>query len=599
MLDAGSSNSPDPVPHPVGELLDRHWEAAFAYARLCTDGSRAAGMLTTAAFTRLFGQSPAHGAPSPLWRQRLLTAVRRIAAEWSADDRHALLAPELRAQLTAPPRGESRARGLRRAPSDALVPSGERRLVAAAFRRLPESARCLLWHIEVESDPPAVPAALLDSDPVSAETDLRRARERLRAECVQVHHELAPSQRCRHFSRMLDVTCRRGGAGIDPDLGTHVDACPHCRHTADQLRRFDTDLGVVLAEAVLGWGARPYVATRAAREAPAGIPPRPTHAPFTAVPPQPDAPAPGARPPAPRVAARRAAARRRNRAAVLLTAGALVAVPLGLWAANGSGEGAPATAGTPGTGRAAPPSGPGDPSGFDPASAPERDVRGRLHNVASGLCLSVAGGEVAKGAGTELAPCGDDPAQRWSYETDGLLRSAADPGLCVDSRIGHSVRLTACGDTADVRYDLTRDGTLVPRWDQDLALTPAATDGTGALMVKLRDGGQAQHWVFDTSGPDLRMAAVDWDDIGGLGRTTPPPPAPTTAKPAPAPSPTTAPRPPATPSAAPTPTPEPSTDHPCYPYAYCDGDDGDGGRGDGDGGGGEGGHGGGGGRGGR
>ena len=47
-----------PALQPVGELLDRHWEAAFAYARLCADGERAAGMLTTAAFTRLFGATP-------------------------------------------------------------------------------------------------------------------------------------------------------------------------------------------------------------------------------------------------------------------------------------------------------------------------------------------------------------------------------------------------------------------------------------------------------------------------------------------------------------------------------------------------------------
>ncbi|MYW16123.1 hydrolase, partial [Streptomyces sp. SID2955] len=46
-----------PALHPVGELFDRHWSAALAYARLCTDGPRAAGMLTTAAFTRLFGAS--------------------------------------------------------------------------------------------------------------------------------------------------------------------------------------------------------------------------------------------------------------------------------------------------------------------------------------------------------------------------------------------------------------------------------------------------------------------------------------------------------------------------------------------------------------
>ncbi|MFE2042306.1 ricin-type beta-trefoil lectin domain protein [Streptomyces sp. NPDC059477] len=585
MLDAGSSNSPDPVPHLVGELLDRHWAAAFAYARLCTDGSRAAGILTTAAFTRLFGQLPARGAPSPLWRQRLLIAVRRIAAEWGTDDRRAMLAPELRGDTD------------RRGPVP-LLPSTERRLIAVAFQRLPEPARALLWHTEVESDPLSVPAALLDLDEPGADLELRRARERLRAECVQAHHELAPSPRCGHFSRMLDVSCLRGGTGIDPDLGTHLDACPHCRNAADQLRRFHTDLGTVLAEAVLGWGARPYVAARAARAAHpsatgqvhADLPPRPADPPLGAVPSPRHAPAAESltavpttrrapRAPAPRVAARRAAARRRNRAAALFTVGALVALPLGLWAANGSGEGVPVAAGTPDTDRPEPSA---DPSGFENAAAPESDVRGRLHNVASGLCLTVADGEVAKDAGTELAPCGDDMAQQWSYETDGLLRSAADPGLCVDSRIGHSVRLAACTDAKAVRYDFSRQGALIPRWDQDLALAPAATDGSGTLMVKLRDGGQTQRWVFDTSHPDLRMAAVNRDTVGGLNRppeTTTPTPTPsrTTTPPRAAPAATTSP-----------PSAQPPTEYPCYPHHYCDGfdDDHDGGGEDGGGGGG-------------
>ncbi|MFJ5262228.1 ricin-type beta-trefoil lectin domain protein [Streptomyces sp. NPDC088387] len=594
MLDGGLSNSPYPSPHPVGELLDRHWEAAFAYARLCTDGSRAAGMLTTAAFTRLFGQLPPHGGPSPIWRQRLLVAVRRIAAEWGTDDKRALLHPELR------PDGPNGTRA-------SLQPPSERRLVAAAFQRLPESARCLLWHAEVESDALSVPGALLDLDDEGAAAELRRAAERLRSESVQVHHELAPSQRCRHFSRMLDVTCRRGGTEIDPDLGTHLDACPHCWHTADQLCRFDAELGLVLAEAVLGWGARDYVAQRAAGAGDAGrgpahavdfeIPPRPA-APAHVEPPPPGPPPTGGsfdavpaatrgpRPPAPRIAARRAAARRRNRAAAVLTVSALIAVPLGLWIANGSGDGA-AVAGTnsdaPDTNRAEPSS---DPSGIEAAAAPEGDVRGRLHNVASGLCLTVADGKVAKGAETELADCSDDTAQQWSYETDGLLRSVADPGLCVDSHVGHSVRLGACADSKDVRYDFTVQGALVPRWDQDLALAPAATDGSGNLMVKMRDGSETQRWVIDTSQPDLRMAAVNWDGVGDV--TLPPTARPTpTAKPSSKPSKTASPSPSTSSAPAPTPTaaqPTAEYPYPCYPYYYCDGN-GDDGWGDGDGGG--------------
>ncbi|MYW43930.1 hydrolase, partial [Streptomyces sp. SID161] len=74
-----------PALHPVGELFDRHWSAALAYARLCTDGPRAAGMLTTAAFTRLFGASLRQAGPSAAWRPHVLVTVRRIAAEWDGD----------------------------------------------------------------------------------------------------------------------------------------------------------------------------------------------------------------------------------------------------------------------------------------------------------------------------------------------------------------------------------------------------------------------------------------------------------------------------------------------------------------------------------
>ncbi|MEU9388373.1 hydrolase, partial [Streptomyces sp. NPDC048279] len=69
-----------PALHPVGELLDRHWEAAFAYARLCTDGPRGAGMLTTAAFTRLFGESLRQAGPTAAWRPQLRLSGRHSAA---------------------------------------------------------------------------------------------------------------------------------------------------------------------------------------------------------------------------------------------------------------------------------------------------------------------------------------------------------------------------------------------------------------------------------------------------------------------------------------------------------------------------------------
>ncbi|MEV6939934.1 hypothetical protein AB0N19_37635 [Streptomyces sp. NPDC051132] len=246
-----------PAPHPVGALLDRHWAAALAYARLCADGPRAAGMLTTAAFTRLFGDCLRQAGPGAAWRPQVLVAVRGIAAEWSADERRELLHPALR----------SDARTL-------LRPAPGRPLLSRAFRRLPDTARAVLWHTEVESEPLAVPAALLGLDEEDTRAALRRARERLREECLQAHRELAPREECRRYPRLLDVTFRRAGTAMDPDLRRHLAGCAHCDRTAEQLARFHGGLGLALAEAVLGWHAHAYVTARATHADEPSAPPR-------------------------------------------------------------------------------------------------------------------------------------------------------------------------------------------------------------------------------------------------------------------------------------------------------------------------------------
>ncbi|MEY9996650.1 hypothetical protein ABIE67_008682 [Streptomyces sp. V4I8] len=658
-----------PALHPVGELLDRHWEAGFAYARLCTADARSAGMLTTAAFTRLFGETLRQTGPTAAWRPQLLVTVRRIAAEWDTDRRRELLHPELRSETQGAERVAAR-----------LLPPANRRLLSGAFQRLPQAARCLLWHTEVEAEPLAVPAGLLGLDEESARVELGRACERLREESLQVHRELAPEHECRQYLRMLDVTYRRGGVDVDPDLREHLDRCGHCSDTADQLTFFNQGLGVALAEAVLGWGARPYLDARA-RQAeepseaefepesaapiagesffadaadltpPADVPPPPGHAPAPAPAGEDFAPgaapfasgaavfgpgaaafAPGGEVPAPeglsfapagepfaaaapvaspmetgprtgRRAARRSArqtdataaspsdasrasracsgrvalkaarraSRRRNLSAAVATVSALVVLPLVIWSVGGSEEGAAPTANDRPT--AAPDADPGadagsatsNPSWAGAAEAAKGELRGRLHNIGSGLCVGIVGGKAVKDAETELTECSSAPGQQWAYETDGLVRSAADPDLCLDSHLGYSVRLAPCtgagdAETRNVRYDFTLQGTLVPRFNQDLALSPAATDGSGALVLKSReDENDAQHWVIDTSKTEPQLEVVNWDAKAAKVQT----PTPT-----PTPEPSKTPKPDPTPSATPS-TPQPTTASPSPTDASC------------------------------
>ncbi|MFF2995074.1 ricin-type beta-trefoil lectin domain protein [Streptomyces sp. NPDC057950] len=516
------SSGNTPAHHPVGELLDRHWEAVFGYARLCTNGVRPAGMLTTAAFTRLFGESLRQTGPTAAWRPQLLVTVRRMTAEWLADQRRESLHPE----LLAGPDGEAGVVAR-------ILPPDGRRLLSRAFQRLPEPARCLLWHAEVEAEQLALPAALLGIREDAALIELRRARERLREGCLEIHRELAPEEECRQYHRMLDVSLRRGGDDLDPDLRRHMGRCRHCRDTAEQLNHFNGELALPLAESVLGWGAEAYLASRPGRavaivevtdDAPGiqAAPPLPADAPL---PPSrlPRAAPRGQSPADSRPASHKAPRRvpgRRNIALAALTASGLILVPLALWAAQGS-DGTTEGAGPSGR----PSSGPAKAPGAKPSwigDASNGTVRGRLRNLKTGLCVGIVDGKLVKGAETALTSCSSDAAQEWSYEADGVLRDVADPGLCLDSHLGYSVQLASCtgesGSTGkNVRYDFTLQGELVPRGNQDLALTPAATNGAGALVLKLRKDQAVQHWTLDTSSPSLQMAAVNWDADGAAG----------------------------------------------------------------------------------
>ncbi|MFE2532249.1 ricin-type beta-trefoil lectin domain protein [Streptomyces sp. NPDC059371] len=632
-------------------------------------------MLTTASFTRLFGDSLHQGGPSAAWRPQLLVTVRRIAAEWLTDPRRELLDPGLLAEADRADRAAAR-----------LLPPENRRLISRAFQRLPEPARCLLWHGEVEAEQPEVPAALLGIFPEDAVTELERARERLRQGCLEIHHELAPSQECRRYHRMLDVSFRRGGAVLDPDLRSHMDACGHCRYAADQLSQFNGELAVPLAEAVLGWGAHAYVASRQARAAatadaaqdphgdravgdaapaadagaahaggapgadggpaigsapiveflpdadgvrPPGLPPRtpPDAHQFAGTPPTgPEAAAPG---PASRSgqgasapvgderplrrqgdrsssrrddrpsrrrgasrsgagtrsagsaggggtrssgsvagagtgssgsaagagtdssgsalgagtrASRRAAERRgarrspgrRNVTVAVLTLSALIMVPLVLWVSDNDADDRHDTA--DGGRSADAPSRSTDPSWARTGEKKDGTVRGRLRNAATGRCVGFPGTAPASGAEARLIPCSSESATEWSYGSDGLLRDAVHPGLCLDSHLSYSVQLAPCTDSSqpgakNVRYDLTLQGLLVPRWNPDLALVPASAEGESALVLKLRENEPIQHWTFDTSSPSLQLEVVNWDSTDGdaKGSATGKPPASPTA----------------------------------------------------------------------
>jgi hypothetical protein len=285
---------------------------------------------------------------------------------------------------------------------------------------------------------------------------------------------------------------RRGGALL-PDVQQHLAECRYCRFAAEQLSHFEGGLGVLLAEAVLGWGARRYLETRPGRTRQRTRPHGPSRHGGARSRILPRIPVPGRRPPG---------APRNSRALLtgvgVVSAGLLVTVfTTGLFSHDDGVD--PASSKSAG-GVTAP--GAGSRSTPGTARLPTIPGRSRLRNAGADLCLDVKG-SVKAGAQAVLATCSDALTQQWSFESDGLLRSLADAALCLDSHVDAGVVvLGSCADqkdkrNQDVRYDLTVQGELLPRWDEQLALSATAAKPGADIVVKVRDGSTAQRWLAD------------------------------------------------------------------------------------------------------
>ncbi|MDF3299609.1 hydrolase [Streptomyces tropicalis] len=250
---------PDGGHHAVALLLSRHWRASYDYAAVCLAGAGgSASMVATAAFHRVLRRLGG-GAAGGALRPQLLVAVRDTVRDWAADEAACVVLPELRR-----PAG---GRGLR---AVRAVSSEKRQLAEWSFQSLPGSAQCLLWHAEVEAEPITIPAGLLALDADTAAVALEQAREQFRAGCVRAHRQLAPTRECRFYNAILAVPSLRAGAPR-PDVRRHVRECRHCRLADEQFGLLDDGLPLLLAETVLGWGARRYLGSRVLRT----VPPRP------------------------------------------------------------------------------------------------------------------------------------------------------------------------------------------------------------------------------------------------------------------------------------------------------------------------------------
>ena len=97
-------------------------------------------------------------------------------------------------------------------------------LVLRAFQELPERWQLVLWHTEIEGQPPAAVAPLLGLSPNATAALAVRAREGLRQAYLQAHLQSRPAESCRfsveHLGSFVrDGLGKRDNAKVEAHLG--------------------------------------------------------------------------------------------------------------------------------------------------------------------------------------------------------------------------------------------------------------------------------------------------------------------------------------------------------------------------------------------
>ena len=232
-----------------GELWIRHEPAATSLARYLTRSNHDADDVVADAFARVLRAINGGAGPTEAFRPYLLTAVRRTAWRRSEDaSRHRLGAEEDEADLLD-----------LRLTVEAEDRSDEA-LVLLAFQELPERWQLVLWHTEIEGQPPAAVAPLLGLSANATAALAVRAREGLRQSYLQAHLQSRPADTCRFSVEHLGSFVREGlGKRDTAKVEAHLADCDDCQGLQADLGSLNKALRSVVGPAVLGAGAAQYL----------------------------------------------------------------------------------------------------------------------------------------------------------------------------------------------------------------------------------------------------------------------------------------------------------------------------------------------------
>lgn len=245
-------------PRAYEELYRRHAEAVRRYARTCCRDADTADDLTNEVFAATLQAVRGGAGPRTAVRAYLLTAVRRVAADWARSARREHLVEDFAAFAVSANAQGGAAESLDPGADVRAMRAAERSMAVRAFRSLPERWQTVLWHTAVEESSPQEVAPLLGLTPNAAAVLAHRAREGLKQAYLQAHVNSALTEGgdCARFADRLGAFARgRLRVRAERGLRRHLEECTRCRSAASEVRDLNEHIRSVLPVAVVGWFA--------------------------------------------------------------------------------------------------------------------------------------------------------------------------------------------------------------------------------------------------------------------------------------------------------------------------------------------------------
>lgn len=231
-------------PKAVEELYRRHWDANLLFAKRLMANDFDAEDIASESFLKVVAAIRRGLGPRGPFRPYMFRAVRSCAADhWGAQARHSLDG----AVEAAPEEDPGYAR---------VLDEADRSLAASAFAALPIRWQTVLWHLDVEGDPPRRVGPLLGLEPNAVSAVAARARRGLRQAYLQAYVAGSLDEACQPTLPLLAKSVVEDLSGREArKLRMHTDRCLKCKTALGDLE----DVSSTMRLAVGPWFVGPLI----------------------------------------------------------------------------------------------------------------------------------------------------------------------------------------------------------------------------------------------------------------------------------------------------------------------------------------------------